>query len=153
MVGFTIFYCVPLISTIILYSPIMKCLRKPRPVEAEEEEHTRMRSMQQNKTVMKVFVWIVSAFFICWTPLCLIIVLQKLFTSSRFTKDICYLLFVSVFFYIFLSLSTIVNAIIRFAYSSRFSSALRNLFACFSFPMLRRQTYCTKQQSVRMQAM
>ena len=149
--GFAIFYCVPLISTIILYSRIMKCLRKPRPLEAEEEENTRMRNMQQNKTVMKVFVWLVSAFFICWTPLCLYMVLQKLFTS-RFTKDSC-MIFVSLFFYIFPSLSAIVNPIILFASSSRFSSALRNLFACFSFPMLRRQTYCTKQQSVRMQAM
>ena len=133
LVGFAVFYCVPLISTIILYSRIMKCLRHTRPVEAEEEEHTRirMRNMQQNKTVMKVFVWIVSAFFICWTPLCVEIVLQKLFPSSRFTQDSC-MIFVSLFFYIFPSLSTIVNPIILFAYSSRFSSALRNLFACFT---------------------
>ena len=107
--------------------------RHTRPVEAEEEEHKRirMRNMQQNKTVMKMFVWIVSAFFICWTPLCVQIVLQKLFTSSRFTKDSC-MIFVSLFFYIFPSLNTIVNPIILFAYSSRFSSALRNLFACFT---------------------
>ena len=55
--------------------------------------------MKQNKTVMKVFVLIVSAFFICWTY----IVLQKLFTSLRFTKD-SFTIFVSLFFYIFFSL-------------------------------------------------
>ena len=36
----------------------------------------------------------VSALFTCWTPLCLQIVLQKLFTPSRFTKDSC-IIFVS----------------------------------------------------------
>ena len=128
--GFAIFYCAPLISTIILYSRIMKCLRQTRPVETEEEERTRMRNMQHNKNVLKVFVWIVSAFFICWTPLSLYIVLQKLFTS-RFTKDSC-MIFVSLFFYIFPSFSSIVNPIILFASSSRFSSALRNLFTCLT---------------------
>ena len=46
----------------------------------------------------------VSAFCICWTPLSLQIVLQKLFTPSRFTKDSC-MVFVSLFFYVFPSLT------------------------------------------------
>ena len=152
---FAIFYCAPLISTIILYSRIMKCLRQTRPVEAEEEERTRMRNMQQNKTVMKVFVWIVSAFFISWTPLCVEIVLQKLFPSSRFTQDSC-MIFASLFFYIFPSLSSIVNPIILFTYSSRFSTALRNLFACFTCgPCLccrDRRNVPNEQQLARIQA-
>ena len=66
---------------------------------------TRMRNMQQNKTVREcLYGFTVSALFIWWTPLCLQIVLQTLFTSSRFTKDSC-IIFVSLFFYIFPSLT------------------------------------------------
>ena len=87
-VGFIIFYCVPLISIIVLYSRIMKSLRQTRP-GGEEQENVRIRNLHQNKNIMKVFLWIVSAFFICWTPLCVYIVLKKIFPASLFTKDPC----------------------------------------------------------------
>ena len=71
---FLMFYCLPLISIIVLYSRIMKKLRQVRPGE-REQENTRTRNLRQNRIVMKVFIWIVSAFFICWTPLCVYVVL------------------------------------------------------------------------------
>ena len=90
-VGFFIFYCVPLFS-IILYSRIMKSLRQTTPRD-EEQENIRIRKLHQNRIVMKVFTWIVSAFFICWTPLCVYIVLRKIIPTSYFAKDPCMIFF------------------------------------------------------------
>ena len=126
-VGFLTLYCVPLISVIILYSRIMKSLRQTRPGD-EEQVNVRIRNRHQNQVVMKIFIWIVSTFFICWTPLCVYIVFKKLFPASYFAKDTC-MLFVGLFFYVFPTLSTVVNPLILFASSSRFSNALRELFS------------------------
>ena len=63
-VGFFIFYCVPLFSIIALYSRIMKSLRQTT-AGGEEQENVRTRKLHQNRIVMRVFIWIVSAFFIC----------------------------------------------------------------------------------------
>ena len=85
-VGFFICYCAPLFSIIVLYSRVMKSLRRTTP-GGEEQENVRIRKLQQNQIVMKVFIWIVSAFFICWTPLCVYIVLKKIVPTSHFAKD------------------------------------------------------------------
>ena len=128
-VGFLIFYCAPLISIIVFYSRIMKSLRKPT-TGGEEQENIRIRKLHQNRIVMKVFIWIVSAFFICWTPLCLYIVLKKIFPTSHFAKDPC-MLYAALFFYVFPTLSTVINPIILFVSSTRFSEALKETLGCF----------------------
>ena len=97
--GFFIFYCIPFISIITLYSRIMKSLRRTRP-GGQEQDNTTARNLHQNGVVMKVYVWIVSAFFICWTPLCVYIVLKKFLPASRFHNDPCMLLN-GLLFYVF----------------------------------------------------
>ena len=128
--GFLTFYCVPLVSITVLYSRIMKRLRQSRPGE-EGQESTRIRNLRQNRTVMKVFVWIVCAFFICWTPLCVYIVLRKVLPALFSAGDPCMLL-PGLFFYVFPTLSTVINPIILFASSSRFFKALKVMFSCFT---------------------
>lgn len=128
--GFLIFYCVPLISINILYFRIMKSLRETRPGEGEQKT-TRIRNLYQNRIVMKVSMWIIGAFFICWTPLCVYIILKKIFPASAFAKDSC-MVFVGFFFYVFPTLSTVINPIILFRYSTRFSEALKEMFSCFN---------------------
>ena len=98
-VGVLALYCVPLISIIVLYSRIMTHFRQTKAVE-EEQEGTRMRNMQQNRIVMKVFVWIVSALLICWTPLCVYLAL-KLFFPLMFSNDACILSLAGWIFYFF----------------------------------------------------
>ena len=129
-VGFLIFYCVPLIVIIVLYSRIMKSLTRVRPVDETYQQNISARNRQQNKIVMKVFISIVTAFFLCWTPLCVYLVLRMVFPSF-FVKDIRKLkLYIGLFFYVFPSLSTAVNPVILFVSSSRFSNALREIFGC-----------------------
>ena len=128
-VGFLIFYCVPLISIIVLYSRIMKSLRRARPgEEGQKRQNTKKRSLHQNRIVMTISICIVSAFFLCWTPLCVYIVLKKIFPASFFVEDPCMLL-ISLFFYVFPTLSTVLNPLIIFVSSSRFSRAFKEMFS------------------------
>lgn len=131
--GFLLFYCVPLITIIVLYSRIMKCLRHSRPTACEAQESTTVRNRQQNMTVMKVFISIVIAFFLCWTPLCVYVFLKTVFPPV-YTKDSC-LRIAGFFFYIFPSLGTAINPVILFVSSTNFSEALKemlNRFKCKS---------------------
>ena len=131
--GFVLFYCVPLITIIVLYTRIMKCLRHSRPTACELQENTRIRNRQQNMTVMKVFISIVIVFFLCWTPLCVYVLLKAVFPPV-YTKDSC-MRIAGIFFYIFPSLGTAINPVILFVSSTNFSKALKemlNPFKCKS---------------------
>ena len=129
-VGFVLFYCVPLITIVVLYAKIMKCLKRSRPTADEVQERTTIRNRQQNMTVMKVFISIVVVFFLCWTPLCVFLLLKMAFPPV-YTNDSC-LLFAGLFFYIFPSLGTAINPVILFASSTNFSRALKEMFKCSS---------------------
>lgn len=126
--GFVVFYCVPLQVIPILYCKIMKCLRQTRPTGDEVQQNVAIRNRQQNQVIMKVFISIVITFFLCWTPLCVFLIL-KMVLPSLYTKDSC-LLSLALFYYIFPSISAAVNPVILIASSSRFHMALRNMF-CF----------------------
>ncbi|XP_078345383.1 substance-K receptor-like [Oculina patagonica] len=125
-VGLLVFYCVPLILIIILYSRIMKCLTRISPVG--EIHSIRIRNRQQNQVVMKIFISTVITFFLCWTPLCVYILLNMFF-PLLFTKDSSILL-QGLSYYVFPTLSTAVNPVIVFLSSSRFSNPLKKLFRC-----------------------
>ena len=137
--GFVLFYCAPLTTIVILYSRIMKCLKRSRPTANEVQESTAIRNRQQNMTVMKVFISIVIVFFLCWSPLCVFLLLKMAFPPV-YTKDSC-LLFAGFFFYIFPSLGTAINPVILFVSSTNFSKAMKemlNRFKCNSCCKCRR---------------
>lgn len=127
-IGFILFYCVPLTTILVLYSRIMKCLKRSRPTADEVQESTIIRNRQQNMAVMKVFLSIVIVFFLCWTPLGVFLLLKLAFPSV-YKKDSC-LLFAGLFFYIFPSLGSAVNPVILFSSSTNFSKALKEMFKC-----------------------
>ena len=144
-VGFIAFYVIPFVVTIVLYSRIVKSLNQSRrTLEGEQPEQERLRRIYlQNRVVMKVFLLIVSAFFICWTPLCVYIVLKKTFPASLFPTNSCQV-YVVMFFYLFPSLSTVVNPVILFLSSTRFSSAFKEIFNSFT----RTSPLCCKSHRV-----
>ncbi|XP_078370205.1 allatostatin-A receptor-like [Oculina patagonica] len=123
--GFVLCYCVPLISIITLYSRIVKCLTRSRPAADKMHENTRIRKSQQNMIVMKVFISIGIVFFLCWTPLCVFLLLKTVF-PSLYAKDSC-LLVASLFFYVFPSLPMAINPVIIFVSSSNFYKALKEM--------------------------
>ncbi|XP_078368959.1 QRFP-like peptide receptor [Oculina patagonica] len=129
--GFVLFYFVPQVTIIVLYSRIMKSLTVSRPAADEVQESTRMRNRQQNMIVMKVFISIVIVFFLCWTPLCVFLLLKMVF-PSLYAKDSC-LLFAGLFFYVFPSLRTAINPAILFVSSTNFHKALKEMFYCLTW--------------------
>ena len=129
--GFVALYCVPLVTIIILYSRIMKNLTRTRPTADKVQESTRIRNRQQNMVVMKVFISIVIVFFLCWTPLCVFLLLKMVF-PSLYAKDSC-LLFAGLFYYVFPSLRTAINPVILFVSSTNFYRGLKDMFYCVAW--------------------
>ncbi|XP_073248440.1 neuropeptides capa receptor-like [Porites lutea] len=126
-VGFILFYLFPFITIIILYSAILRSLKKrSKPGEMLQGQADAKRH-QQNQKIVKILISIVVAFFICWTPLSVYLFFKKLY-PSLFIKDGC-LLLVGLTFYVFPSLSTAVNPIILFVFSTNYKRALKNLWS------------------------
>jgi len=131
--GFVVFYCVPLVLIIVLYSRIVKYLqrRKEKPDgEIRGEGSNRLR-IRQNQNTSKIFGSIVLGFFACWTPLYIYMFLKSL-NPSILEKDKCLLLkLVGVLYYIFPVLSTAINPFILITFSSSFRTAVKS--ECFRF--------------------
>lgn len=125
-VGFVLVYLVPLIIIITLYSVITRVLKKrPRPGNLinGHDESAKRRKLHQK--ILKVLVAIVLAFFVCWTPLCVYLFLKQ-FYPAIFGEDTC-LLLVGFTFYLCPSLSTAINPVILFVFSTNYNQALKNL--------------------------
>ena len=140
--GFVVFYCAPLLAVALLYTRIVKTVRK-RPNTADKTQHHLIsKRQQQNQRITKILISIVVVFFICWTPLCIYLAL-KMFHPALFVRDKC-LVMVALFFYLFPSLGTAINPIILFLFSTNYRQALRSfsLLLCnfFRCPFFSRYT-------------
>ena len=127
--GFVMFYCVPLVLIIVLYSRILKYLRRRKEEQDGEirhnEESKRIRE-KQNQNILRIFGSIVLGFFACWTPLYIYMFLKSLYPSI-IEKDTCLLLkFVGILYYIFPMLSTAINPFILITFSSSFRTAVKS---------------------------
>lgn len=118
--GIVLLYVFPLVTIIALY--FVRALKKtPNVLKGHEDAKRR----KQNHRIVKILISIVFAFFICWTPLCVYLILKKLH-PSLFLKDNC--LFLAGFcYYVFPSLSTAVNPVILFVFGTNYNQALRTL--------------------------
>ena len=124
-VGFVCVYLFPLLTIIVLYSAIMKTLkRRPRSGNLPKAQEN-VKRRQQNQRIVKILISIVFAFFICWTPLSVYMLLKKIY-PSLFAKDRC-LLLVGFSFYVCPSLSTAINPVILFVFSTNYNQALKSL--------------------------
>ena len=127
--GFVLFYCVPFILIIVLYSLIVKYLRRRKEEQDGEIRHSerskRLRE-KQNQNILRIFGSIVFGFFACWTPLYIYMFLKSLYPSIL-EKDKCLLLkFVGILYYIFPVLSTAINPFILITFSSSFRTAVKS---------------------------
>ena len=111
----------------ILYLRIMRVLqRRLQPGRGTENTVGN----QQNKTkhsrnVMKIFKSIVVAFFICWF-LFLGYMILKITFPELFLRDKCKLI-LGFAYYVFPLLSTVLNPVILFSFSSNFRQALKEI--------------------------
>ena len=123
--GFMIFYCIPLITIIILYSRILKTLGERPTTQNDIQGPISNNRRRKHQKITKILITIVVAFFACWTPLCVYLAL-KMFQPDLFLKDKCQIL-IALFFYVFPSLNTAINPPTLFLFSTNYRQALANL--------------------------
>ena len=115
----------------ILYLRIMRVLqRRLQPEHGTEDivgnEENRAK---HNQNVMKIFKSIVVAFFICWFLFFGYMILKITF-PELFLRDKCKLI-LGFAYYVFPLLSTVLNPVILFSFSSNFRQALKEICPCF----------------------
>lgn len=130
---FSMYYFVPLTLTTILYSRMLKTLkRRPRPGN-DLQGHANLRRLQQHKNIMKILISIVSGFFICWTPFTanMLGYLSVPVTDFlKFSRDTCFS--VNMLANLFCPLlSTGISPTILFILGSKYRKALKKLFSRF----------------------
>ena len=125
--GLLLFTVIPLIAIITLYLRIMHALR--RRVQPQNSNFHNNRS-RRNRNIMKIFKSIVLAYFITYAFFCVFFTL-KIISPDIFIKDTCKLI-LGITYFVLPSLSTAINPVILFAFSSNFRQALRmlNLLRC-----------------------
>lgn len=117
-----------LIAIIILYSRIMRILKSRLDPGSGQESTTAERNRNQNnQNVMKIFGSIVVVFIVCWFPFFIYLILKMTF-PELFTRDKCKLI-LGFAYYVFPMLSTVINPIILFSFSSNYHWALKALFS------------------------
>lgn len=128
--GFVTFYCAPFITMVVLYTLCIKALRMgPNNATQGLPDQIRIKRQKKNQKIVKMLIMIVSAFFICWTPLCGYLAL-KMFYPAFVAKDKC-MVFIAFSFYVFPSFSTAINPFILFLSSTNYRQALKSL--CLHF--------------------
>ena len=125
--GLIILQIAPLIAIVILYSRILRVLKKrPNQEHGTRRSYSEEKRRKQNQNIMKIFKSIVVAYFVCFLLFCVYLILKITFPGI-FIKDKCRWILGFAYF-VFPTLSTAVNPVILFLFSSNFRVALQTLF-------------------------
>ena len=127
--GLALFSVAPVITIIVLYLRIIRSLRGRLQLQDDPRaSNLEKNRTKHNKHVMKIFKSIVIGYFVTYSFLCVYFVLKITFPELSY-KDSCKLI-LGFTYYVLPSLSTAINPVILFAFSSNFHQALRmlNLF-------------------------
>lgn len=126
MASVVMYNFIPLIVIFITYSCIMYTLKRRQQPQINETSFSQRKKTQN---VMKIFKSIVVAYFVCiclfGSYLILLITLRELLTIDK-----CRIIR-GFFYFVLPSLSTAINPVILFSFSTNFRNALVNL--CHSF--------------------
>ena len=124
--GLVLFTVTPLITIIVLYLRIMDSLRgRPQLQDDTRASYLQTNRRKQNQNVMKIFKSIVIAYFVTYSFLCVYFILKIALPELSY-KDRCKLILGFTYF-VLPSLSTAINPVILFAFTSNFRQALRRL--------------------------
>ena len=121
--GFAILYCAPLMVIIILNARIMKTLRRINPL-ITGNGHSKARRRKQNERIKKDLITIIVFLFSCWTPSYLSVIIFKFFPNvlESYSQEMLAI----VCFYFLPFVSTTVNPMILFTFSTNFQQELKN---------------------------
>ena len=139
-VGFIMLIIGPLITIVILYSRIMRAIRqRPNPECSAESSIAEQKRRKQSQNIMSIFKSIVVAYCVCLVPLMVYMILRMTF-PELFTKDKCKWIF-GFSYFVFPSLSTAINPVILFSFSSNFRLTLE-AFCSSSCPLEKLRSCC-----------
>lgn len=124
--GVVMYNFAPLIVIIIIYSRIMNALRRrTQPGCTARGSDMQRKRTEQSQNVLKIFKSIVTAYIICLSPYGIYTLLEitsdtlNIVDKCKLIRGFCY--------YLFPSLSTAINPVILFLFSSHFRRTLQNL--------------------------
>ena len=122
LLGFVFLYCAPLIIIITLSVRIMKTLRRTNPVIQGNGHSNRIR-LQRNQRIMKILISIMVSFLICWTLYYMSKVLLQILDKvlRRKIQEM-----VHIISYFLPYLSTAVNPLILFTFSTNYRQGLKD---------------------------
>ena len=129
--GFTVLLFVPLIAIIVLYSRIIRVLRPTRNPRCDAEGNCNIveeKRRRQSQNIMRIFKTIVIGYSVCIFPFCVYLILKMTFPEI-FIKDKCKWI-LGFSYFLFPSLSTGINPVILFYFSSNFRVALQTVCLC-----------------------
>ena len=131
----------PLITIVILYSRIMCALRqRPNTECSAGSSIAEQKRRKQSQNIMRIFKSIVIAYCICLVPFMVYLILKMTF-SELFTKDKCKWI-LGFSYFVLPSLSTAINPVILFSFSSNFRLTLQAF--CSSLCRLEKLRSCCK---------
>lgn len=135
VVGFTMLIISPLFAIVILYSRIIRSLRqRPDPGDAGRNIAEQKRR-EQSQNIMRIFKTISIGYSVCIFLFSVYLILKMTFPEI-FIKDKCKW-FLGFSYFLFPSLSTVINPVILFSFSSNFRLALQALCPfCFESQQL-----------------
>ena len=124
--GLAFFEVIPLIIIIILYSCIVRVLSKRPKPNCPTRYNSEQNRSNTNKTIMRIFKSTVVAYFISYSFYCIHLFL-KTTSPDLFIKDRCKFIYGFAFF-VLPSLSTAINPVLLFTFSTNFRQALLQLW-------------------------
>ena len=145
LTGLALFQVMPFILIINIYSRIIRVLNR-RSNSADKIggcSNIQHRINQQNKNIMKIFKSIVAAYFISFF-LSLVYFILKITFPKVFIKDKCKWI-LGFSYFVFPSVSTAINPVILFAFSTNFREALPELCP---FTWISKYCSCCKAESI-----
>ena len=143
-VGLIMLTIAPLITIVILYSRIMRAIRqRPNPECSAGSSVAEQKRRKQSQNIMRIFKSIVIAYCVCLVPFMVYMILKMTF-PELFTKDKCKWI-LGFLYFVFPSLSTAINPVILFSFSSNFRLTLQAF--CSSSCPLEKFRSCWKRKN------
>ena len=133
----------PLITIVILYSHIMRAIRQwPNPECSAESSTAEQKRRKQSQNIMRILKSIVVAYCVCLVPFMVYVILKMTF-PELFTKDKCKWI-LGFSYFVFPSLSTAINPVILFSFSSNFRLTLQASCSSSNSYLLEKIRSCCK---------
>ena len=125
MASVVLYNFLPLIVIVITYSCTMHTLKTRQQAQMSEASSSQRNRAKENQNVLKIFRSIVLAFFVCIFLFGLYLILLTTLPEIH-TIDNCRFIR-GVFHFVFPSLSTAINPVILFSFSTNFRNAMKRL--------------------------